>query len=84
MPVEVLTMWTVYDHLRDYPDKWVLRAWDMPGGRRETVETADTLEEIRAKIRRRCSGRRAIQATIRQSMRRGADRGWRPAGLRTP
>ena len=50
MPAEVLTMWTVYDHPRDYPDKWVLRAWDMPGGRRETVETADTLEEIRAKI----------------------------------
>ena len=23
----------------------MLRAWDMPGGRRETVETADTLEE---------------------------------------
>jgi len=46
MPVEVLTMWTVYDHLRDYPDKWVLRAWDLPGGRRESVETADTLVEM--------------------------------------
>lgn len=45
-----LTIWTVYRHPRDFPTKWVLRAHDIPGPvARALVETADTLEEIRAK-----------------------------------
>ncbi len=46
----VLTIWTIYDHPRDYPDKYVLRADDIPGGRRDFIELADTLDEIRRKV----------------------------------
>ena len=46
----VLTIWTIYKHPRDYPTKWVLRADDVPGGRRDFIALADTLEEIRAEV----------------------------------
>lgn len=49
---EGIVMWTIYDRPKDYPDKFVVRAWTVydgnpvpvPGAK---VYTADTLEEAR-------------------------------------
>ena len=52
-----LTIWTIYDHPRDYPTKWVLRPYRIVGGNVTIVgeaETADSLEAIRAKVPRWC------------------------------
>ena len=45
-----LTIWTIYKHPSDYPDEWVLRAHDVPGGPRFGCATADTLQAIRRKV----------------------------------
>lgn len=48
-----LTIWVVYDHPKDFPDKWVLRP--QRARRDGTIEAgpaflADTLDEIRALV----------------------------------
>lgn len=48
----VLTIWTIYDHPTDYPNAWVARAHDVPGGPTDRVEVADSLEALRAKLPR--------------------------------
>jgi hypothetical protein len=45
-----LTCWTIYDHPRDYPYHWVVRAHDIPGGPRQQCSTHETLEQARAVI----------------------------------
>ena len=55
-----MTMWTIYDHPLDFPDKFVARRWDIvragnktePVARAEHV-TADTLDELRRDMMRR-------------------------------
>ncbi len=47
---DVFTVWTIYDRPLDFPEKWVLRAHDVPGGPRASCEVADTLDELRAKV----------------------------------
>lgn len=40
----LLSMWTVYDHPRDYPEGYIARRWDI--GKNTSLPTADV---IRAK-----------------------------------
>lgn len=48
--MDVLTVWTIYRNPRDYPGRWVLRAFDVSvegtKARSECV-VAQTLEEVR-------------------------------------
>jgi hypothetical protein len=49
-----LVMWVIYDHPRDRPDKFVARKWEIDGGdirATATIIEADTLHEVRAKLR---------------------------------
>ena len=39
----------IYDHPTDYPDKFIARLWDCSAPT-NIIATADTLEELRAKI----------------------------------
>lgn len=52
--MSVLTMWTVYEHPYDYPDKCVARRWQIGGKgellRTDSVMVADSLEPIRAEL----------------------------------
>lgn len=48
-----MSQWVVYDHPRDFPDKFVVRRWDIGAGvvtATDEVRVADTLEEIRRLI----------------------------------
>jgi hypothetical protein len=49
-----VNLYVIYDHPTDYPDKWVVRRWelDVP---KEVVGTADSLEEARALIPEGCT-----------------------------
>ena len=53
MPTDVLEMWTLYDHPRDHPGKFVARKFDVGEGiSQATGETllADTLQALRAEM----------------------------------
>lgn len=43
-------MWTIYDHPRDYPDKFVVRLWHGPDNSEPQVSTHETLGEARQSI----------------------------------
>lgn len=48
---DVLVMWTVYDHPRDYPTKFVARRSEIRGGvayMTNDMFVADSLDELRA------------------------------------
>jgi hypothetical protein len=50
-----LTMWTIYKNPRDYPGRWVLRAWDMVGDHPDPIPRArqslfDSLAAARAEV----------------------------------
>jgi hypothetical protein len=52
---EVMSLWTVYDHPRDYPDVWVARRSEIGIGKSTPTPdmfTADTLDELRALLPR--------------------------------
>jgi hypothetical protein len=53
---ERVSLWTVYDHPRDYPDVWVARRSEVGVGAapRPTSDmfTAETLDELRALLPR--------------------------------
>jgi hypothetical protein len=54
-PVPFMTTWTVYHNPRDYPDKFVIRRWDILRGQTEPIPTSehyvgDTLEEVREHV----------------------------------
>lgn len=52
-PHAEISQWVVYKHPRDYPDKFVLRRWDIQGGTiiaTPDVKTADSLEKIRQEV----------------------------------
>jgi hypothetical protein len=49
-----LSMWTVYDHPRDYPDCFVARRWESSGGSPEPVATADMIAAHDLKELRDC------------------------------
>ena len=44
----MITIWTIYQSPSDYPDRWVLRAFDVPGGPRQECVVCDTLDQVRA------------------------------------
>jgi hypothetical protein len=47
---EALSIWTVYDHPRDYPNSWVARRFEISNkgvGITREMFLADTLEELR-------------------------------------
>jgi hypothetical protein len=51
LPTNTLTMWTIYEHPKDYPGKWVMRAHDIAAGSttpRADCIVADSLDEVRA------------------------------------
>lgn len=48
-----MSQWVVYDHPRDYPNKYVLRRWDIRGGSMiptDDLHVADSLEAIRQAV----------------------------------
>ena len=48
-----MSQWCIYNHPRDFPDKYVMRRWDIRAGQMAATDDmalADTLEEIRADI----------------------------------
>jgi hypothetical protein len=48
-----VTIWTVYQYPDDYPDRWVLRGYDvLPGALlpHRVFFVAGTLDEVRAKV----------------------------------
>lgn len=48
-----MSQWCIYDHPRDFPNKYVMRRWDIRAGQMAATDDmalADTLEEIRAKV----------------------------------
>lgn len=50
---EALAMWTVYHNPADYPGKFVVRKWEVYGGKAHStpiVHTGVTVEEVRAQI----------------------------------
>lgn len=50
MNTELLVLWTIYDHPRDYPNAFVARRWVVErGGERatDTLMTSDTLDWLR-------------------------------------
>jgi hypothetical protein len=51
--IEPLAMFVVYRHPKDYPDKFVVRRWDIFHGKAiptQWVRTAESLEQIREEI----------------------------------
>ena len=52
-PHLTMLQWVIYDHPRDYPDKFVLRRWNIVANRvipTDEIAFAKTLPEIRAKV----------------------------------
>jgi hypothetical protein len=52
--LNLLSVWTVYDHPKDYPDSWVARRHEVRAGG-QTVATMDavfgtSLDDVRAKL----------------------------------
>lgn len=48
-----MSQWVIYKHPRDYPDKFVMRRWNITAGMMmatEEMATADTLSEIRKHV----------------------------------
>lgn len=48
-----MSQWVVYDHPRDYPEKFVLRRWNISAGQMiatDEMALADTLELIREAV----------------------------------
>lgn len=41
-----LTIWTVYQNPRDHPNRWVLRAHDVPGGARADCVVRKTYQAL--------------------------------------
>lgn len=61
-PHLTMSQWVIYDHPRDYPDKFVLRRWDIVGSKvipTDKIAFAKTLPEIQAKVPKNlyCMGR---------------------------
>ncbi len=49
----VLSQWVIYDHPRDYPEKFVMRRWKIGAENvlaTDEMATADTLDEIRRAV----------------------------------
>ena len=51
--MNTLSLWTVYDHPTDYPDSYVARRFEVPGGPTDDVLETETLEALRAEFERR-------------------------------
>jgi len=52
-PHFTMSQWVIYDHPRDYPDKFVMRRWGIRTGlvmATDDVKLADTLAEIRQQL----------------------------------
>jgi len=52
-PRLAISQWVIYDHPRDYPDKFVMRRWEIGRGlvmATDDMALADTLEEARAQV----------------------------------
>jgi hypothetical protein len=53
-PHLVMSQWVIYDHPRDFPDKYMMRRWEIrePGVMQMTddIALANTLEEIRLSV----------------------------------
>ena len=50
---DALSMWVVYDHPRDHPDKWVARRWEVRAGitaATSDVRFAESLDALRDMI----------------------------------
>jgi hypothetical protein len=47
----VLSLWTVYDHPKDYPDGFIARRFETGGGKPDAVATADVVTGDLATIR---------------------------------
>jgi hypothetical protein len=48
-----MSQWVIYDHPRDFPDKYVMRRWGVQAGQAVATDEmvlADTLEEIRRRV----------------------------------
>jgi hypothetical protein len=41
---DVLTMWTIYDHPRDFPSSYVARCWENSARYREPIATDKAIE----------------------------------------
>jgi hypothetical protein len=55
IPELFLSLWAIYDHPSDYPDKYVMRRWNLYRGddtsyATEEMALADTLHGIRCKV----------------------------------
>jgi hypothetical protein len=53
MSDEVLKMWVIYDHPRDFPDCFVARLWHVKAGVTEAtiaIRAAGTLSEVRGML----------------------------------
>jgi hypothetical protein len=47
---EVLAMWVIYDHPKDFPNCFVARRWEVSRAKTEATDrytTAETIEELR-------------------------------------
>ena len=54
-PRLVISQWVIYNHPRDFPDKYVMRRWDIRANEMQATDDmalADTLEEIRLSVPR--------------------------------
>lgn len=52
-----MIMWVLYDHPKDFPDKYVARKWHVQNGRgtpTDEIITDDELDELREKMQRKC------------------------------
>lgn len=50
-------MWVIYDHPKDFPDKFVAREWNIGPGRAtplDNVITSNDLEELREQMVQKC------------------------------
>lgn len=52
---DVLSMWTIYERPRDFPDRFVARRWEIRQGVPEPVPTGDmilglTLDSLRSRL----------------------------------
>ena len=52
-----MIMWVLYDHPKDFPDKYVARKWHVQTGRgtpTDEIITDDQLDELRKKMQHKC------------------------------
>lgn len=45
-----LKVYTIYHNPKDYPDMWVMRVHEVPGGARKDCVVENSLEKIRAHV----------------------------------